>query len=67
MTAGRDLNHSLNGLGEAVGAMRDHQCGGAGNHPVVIVKEVLLQTQRTTITEKFSSADVTRYFLILAF
>ena len=33
----------LYSLSEAVGAVGDHQGGGAGDHPVVLIKEMLLQ------------------------
>lgn len=61
VTVGHDLTNTvghrcvsakvlLNGLGKAVGAMWDHQSGRAGNHSVIIVKEVLLQTHKSNIT-----------------
>ena len=33
----------LDSLSEAVGAVGDHQRRGAGDHPVIVVKEMLLQ------------------------
>ena len=33
----------LYSLSKAVCAVGDQQCGGAGDHPVIIIKEMLLQ------------------------
>lgn len=37
-----NVKYSLNGLCETIRAVWDHKGGSAGNHPVVVVKEVLL-------------------------
>ncbi|KAF3858856.1 hypothetical protein F7725_012057 [Dissostichus mawsoni] len=37
----------LYGLSKAIGAVWDHQGGCTGNHPVVIIKEMLLQHTHT--------------------
>lgn len=36
----------LDGLVKAIWAVRHHQSGSAGNHPVIVIKEVLLQRKR---------------------
>lgn len=40
------LCYLLDGLVEAVGAVWHHQSGGARNHPVIVIENVLLQRER---------------------